>query len=168
MSEANSPMANKSSKFINLSNGNQIQRDQFSVEQNDANEIHSLLIKNDPSKQITLLKPNTGSFIYTKKETNPTVHRKNGTYHRPTSRSATTTSAGTMATATADTMASSTSTETEIWSSKRHSFHWHSERNDKPLTDDTKRKQVKSWYAANDQPTNDDVIFFFSFLCTLK
>lgn len=160
MSEAKLSMANKSSKFYsNLSNGNQIQRDQCNGEsqqhqsqqhQCESSETLSLLIKNDPTKSITLLKPNTGSFIFTKKETNPTVHRKNGSNHRSNSRPMATTTGTATTTSTA-------STETETWSPKRHSFHWQSERNDKPLTDDCKRKQVKSWYSVNDKQTKDDV-----------
>lgn len=97
---------------------------------NSSEETTALLIENDPSKSITVQKAGNASLIFTKKESNPVVHRKRNVYLR------------TVGNGSRSTLTASVVDPTEDTSSgKRHSFH--SEISSK----DRKRKQVKSWYA---------------------
>lgn len=93
-------------------------------------ETTALLIGNDPSRTITVRKANNNSLIFTKKDPNPVVHRKNvflrakSGIEQPTFIQA---------------------NVEEKSSNKRHSFHL--QNNGGAPSDDCKRKQVKSWYA---------------------
>lgn len=100
----------------------------------DSEETTALLIGNDPSKSITVRKAGNASLIFTKKDSNPVVHRKKNVYLRTVS----SVGRSTLTTPGAD------STE-DTSSGKRHSFHWQDNIGDP--SDERKRKQVKSWYA---------------------
>lgn len=105
------------------------------------------LIELSPSKSITLVKQNSTSLIFTKKDVNPVVHRKRITLVRS---SGTNSSNDKLTTSlTEDTPIISHTNESISSPRKRHSFHWHSDRqnNCANSTDKLKRKQIKSWYA---------------------
>lgn len=111
------------------------------------------LIQLSPNKSITLVKQNSTSLIFTKKDVNPVVHRKRITLVRSSgthSNSEITTS-----TATTDGNPIISHTDESVLSpKKRHSFHWHSDRNNGiSSVDKTKRKQIKSWYAVIGSPS---------------
>lgn len=117
------------------------------------------LIQISPNKSITLVKQNSTSLIFTKKDVNPVVHRKRVTLVHSNS----TPSPSTVCTNN-ETPADPTvnddggndiqpiiSHTDELISSpqKRHSYHWHSERGNGLMSNDrsSKRKKIKSWYA---------------------
>lgn len=100
----------------------------------DSEETTALLVGNDPSKSITVRKAGNASLIFTKKDSNPVVHRKKNVYLRTVS----TGGRSTLTTSAADSAGDTSS-------AKRHSFHWHDSSG--VPADDRKRKQVKSWYA---------------------
>lgn len=104
------------------------------------------LIELSSSKSITLVKQNSTSLIFTKKDVNPVVHRKRITLVRSgaidTSNDKLTTDSSNV-----ESIISHTN-ETISSPKKRHSFHWQSDRNGFPnSTDKSKRKQIKSWYS---------------------
>lgn len=121
------PMSNS----LNSSNCETTSKCQIS---SNSEERTALLIGNDPSKSITVRKAGNASLIFTKKDSNPVVHRKKNVYLRASS-------SGSRSTLTAP----SADTAGDTSSSKRHSFHWQ-DHND-VSSDERKRKQVKSWYA---------------------
>lgn len=99
------------------------------------------LLRPDPTRSITLLKPNSASLVFTKKETKPTVHRSTARRNSLNK--------------TVDTLAT-----------KRHSFHWQTtdDRHDQSgnsTPEYQSRKQIKSWYAINveasDTEANNEV-----------
>lgn len=104
------------------------------------------LIELSPNKSITLVKQNSTSLIFTKKDINPVVHRKRITLVRS---GAINTSNDKLTTDSSDVEPIISHTNETISSpKKRHSFHWQSDRNGFPnSTDKSKRKQIKSWYA---------------------
>lgn len=99
-------------------------------------ETAALLIENDPSKSITVRKAGNASLIFTKKESNPVVHRKKAVFLRTASSGSRSTSA----------TPSDDSVIGDASPGKRHSFHWQ-ESGGGVSSEDRKRKQVKSWYA---------------------
>lgn len=115
------------------------------------------LIQLSPNKSITLVKQNSTSLIFTKKDVNPVVHRRRITLVRSTGSHSNSEITKTTTAATATETATPTSSmidgipitdETILSPKKRHSFHWHSDRNiGISPTDKVKRKQIKSWYA---------------------
>lgn len=116
------------------------------------------LIQLSPNKSITLVKQNSTSLIFTKKDVNPVVHRKRITLVRSTgshSNSEITTTTATAALTSSDgNPIISHTDETVLSPKKRHSFHWHSDRNNGiSSADKTKRKQIKSWYAVIGSPS---------------
>lgn len=106
-------------------------------QQNSSNteETTALLTGNDSSKLITVRKAGNASLIFTKKDSNPVVHRKKIVSQRTANTGSRTTLTPTPSTDPAD----------DSLSSKRHSFHWQD--NSGVSSVDRKRKQVKSWYA---------------------
>lgn len=104
------------------------------------------LIELSPSKSITLVKQNSTSLIFTKKDINPVVHRKRITLVR---NGVIDTSNDNLTTDSPDVEPIISHTNETITSpKKRHSFHWQSDRNGfANSTDKVKRKQIKSWYA---------------------
>ncbi|XP_055311502.1 uncharacterized protein DDB_G0292642 [Sitodiplosis mosellana] len=121
------------------------------------------LIQLSPNKSITLVKQNSTSLIFTKKDVNPVVHRKritlvcnSGTHSNGGITTTTTTTAAETATATPTEGIPIISHTDESISSpkKRHSFNWHSDRNNGfSPSDKSKRKQIKSWYAVIGSPS---------------
>lgn len=117
------------------------------------------LIQLSPNKSITLVKQNSTSLIFTKKDVNPVVHRKRITLVRSTgthsnSEITTTATAAAAFTSTDGNPIISHTDESVLSPKKRHSFHWHSDRNNGiGSADKTKRKQIKSWYAVIGSPS---------------
>lgn len=126
------------------------------------------LLRIGSNKSITLVKQNSTSLIFTKKDVNPVVHRKRVTLVRSGSAASpspvlpnTNNKSQQISRISSDAIAGGGDNDDditpiishtdEIISSpqKRHSYHWHSERgsgltpNEKP----TKRKRIRSWYA---------------------
>lgn len=124
-----SPMSNS----LNSSHCEQTSK----CQQNSSNteETTALLTGNDPSKLITVRKAGNASLIFTKKDSNPVVHRKKIGSHRTANTGSRTTLTPTPSVDPVD----------DSLSSKRHSFHWQD--NSGVSSVDRKRKQVKSWYA---------------------
>lgn len=120
------------------------------------------LIQLSPNKSITLVKQNSTSLIFTKKDVNPVVHRKritlvcsSGTHPNSEITTTTTTAAeATTASPTEGIPIISHTNESISSPKKRHSFNWHSDRNSgfSPL-EKSKRKQIKSWYAVIGSPS---------------
>lgn len=121
------PMSNS----LNSSNCETISKCQNS---SNSDETTALLTGNVPSKSITVRKAGNTALIFTKKDSNPVVHRKKNVYLRTTSNDG----RSTLATPSVDPAGDSSS-------SYRHSFHWQD--NSGISSEDRKRKQVKSWYA---------------------
>lgn len=128
-SEAVTPMSNS------LNSSNNCETKSKCQISSDSEETTALLIANDPSKSITVRKAANASLIFTKKDSNPVVHRKKNVYLR-------TVSSGGQSILT--TPGTDTAEDTPT-AAKRHSFHWHD--NSGVPFEDRKRKQVKSWYA---------------------
>lgn len=133
-------------------------------DKSNSNLERAPLIQLSPNKSITLVKQNSTSLIFTKKDVNPVVHRKRITLVRSTgthSNSEITTTATTAAAASAANSPTEgvpiiSHTDESIQSpKKRHSFHWHSDQHGTSsiLTDKAKRKQIKSWYAVIGSPS---------------
>lgn len=136
----------------------------------------SPLIQISPNKSITLVKQNSTSLIFTKKDVNPVVHRKRVTLVHSNSTPSPSNTAKKRSTADQTANSGNVSSESdiipiishtdEIISSpqKRHSYHWHSERGSGLIPSDksSKRKKIKSWYAVigstlmNDITSNSD------------
>lgn len=120
------------------------------------------LIQLSPNKSITLVKQNSTSLIFTKKDVNPVVHRKRITLvHSIGTHSASeiTTKA---ASPTEEQLPIGSNTDEFILSpKKRHSFHWHTDHNNSGnnSSDKTKRKQIKSWYAVIGSPSVKESTF---------
>lgn len=132
---------------------NSIAFDSDNCDKSTTNLERAPLIQLSPNKSITLVKQNSTSLIFTKKDVNPVVHRKRITLVRSSgthSNSEITTS-----TATIDGNPIISHTDESVLSpKKRHSFHWHSDRNNGiSSVDKTKRKQIKSWYAVIGSPS---------------
>lgn len=117
------------------------------------------LIQLSPNKSITLVKQNSTSLIFTKKDVNPVVHRKRITLVR---------SSGTHSASEITAKAASPTEELPIGSNtddfilspkKRHSFHWHTDPNSGNSADKSKRKQIKSWYAVIGSPSVKESTF---------
>lgn len=130
------------------------------------------LIQLSPNKSITLVKQNSTSLIFTKKDVNPVVHRKRITLVQSSGTHSNSEITTTTTTATIPTPLSPNSDgvpiighidETISSPKKRHSFHWYSDRNggispsDKP-----KRKQIKSWYTIIGSPSVRELTSFDS------
>lgn len=150
--------------------------DDIDCEKLNTNLERAPLLQLSPNKSITLLnKQNSTSLIFTKKDTNPVVHRKrialvrssgNGDGGARTSTELTT--AATTLTHQPREFTPSTTVQysdeiNSVSSSpkKRHSFHWHSERSASSFipTEKLKRKQIKSWYAAIATPSVKEATF---------
>lgn len=134
------PMSNS------LNSSNCETRNQY---QNSCNleETAALLIESDPSKSITVRKAGNASLIFTKKESNPVVHRKKTVYLRTASSGGRFTSA----TPSGDSVVGDASPD------KRHSFHWQ-ESGGGVTPEDRKRKQVKSWYAIISSADSNEIV----------
>lgn len=120
------------------------------------------LIQLSPNKSITLVKQNSTSLIFTKKDVNPVVHRKRITLvcssgtHANSEITTTATAAETATVSQTEGIPIISHTDESISSpKKRHSFNWHSDRNIGFSTSDnkSKRKQIKSWYAVIGSPS---------------
>lgn len=130
---------------------------------NVVNNENAPLLKIRPSNSITLVKRNSTSLIFTKKDVNPVVHRKRVTLVRSDGLSSTNALANDEKHAgyakndgrgdgnVDDDITSIISHTDETISSpqKRHSYHWHSELSRGQTINDksSKRKKIKSWYA---------------------
>lgn len=120
------------------------------------------LIQLSPNKSITLVKQNSTSLIFTKKDVNPVVHRKRITLvcssgtHANSEITAAATAAETATVSPTEAIPIISHTDESISSpKKRHSFNWHSDRNIGFSSSDnkSKRKQIKSWYAVIGSPS---------------
>lgn len=129
-------------------------------DKSNSNLEHAPLIQLSPSKSITLVKQNSTSLIFTKKDVNPVVHRKRVTVVR----SAGTHSTSEVSTTTAPNVNLATGSDDEVpiishtnesiqASKKRHSFHWQLDTHGQSAADKIKRKQIKSWYAVVGSPS---------------
>lgn len=124
------------------------------------------LIQLSPNKSITLVKQNSTSLIFTKKDVNPVVHRKritlvhsNGS-HSTSDITTTTANAATAITPAEGIPIVSHTDESILSPRKRHSFHWNTDRNSciSP-SDKLNRKQIKSWYAVIGASAGKDTPF---------
>lgn len=116
------------------------------------------LIQLSPNKSITLVKQNSTSLIFTKKDVNPVaVHRKRVTVVRSVgthSNNETITTTADPSTEPDDNVPIISQTNESIQSSKkRHSFHWQADAHGQSVADKIKRKQIKSWYAVVGSPS---------------
>lgn len=122
-------------------------------DKSNSNLEHAPLIQLSPNKSITLVKQNSTSLIFTKKDVNPVVHRKRITLVRSAgthSNSEVSTTAATVNSATGsddDVPIISYTNESIQSSKKRHSYHWQLDTHGQSAADKIKRKQIKSWYA---------------------
>lgn len=127
------------------------------------------LIQISPNKSITLVKQNSTSLIFTKKDVNPVVHRKRVTLVRSSEQTNSTNDLITVSKAKQpsinigkedDIPIISHTDETISSPKKRHSFHWHSERGSGLISNDkSKRQQIKSWYAVIGSPLGKESAF---------
>lgn len=141
--------------FENCTKSNTIDTDAECDKSNNSNLEHAPLIQLSPNKSITLVKQNSTSLIFTKKDVNPVVHRKRitivhsaGTHSNSEVSTTTATATVNSATGSDDEVPIISHTNESIQSSKkRHSFHWQLDTHGQSAADKIKRKQIKSWYA---------------------